>query len=232
MPEPRRESSVKPYLKGLAMIVSLVAIGYGLKALGLSDMFDTNWIDSEVKDKGATGEMIFFGMAALITAVGFPRQVVAFLGGYAFGFVEGTLLSLAGALAGCAIAFAYARILGRSLVQRHFSRKIAKFEAVLAERPFVTTLLIRFLPVGSNVVTNLIAGVSKVRATPFILGSAVGYLPQTVVFVLVGSGVHINPTLRIGLGVALFVISAALGVYLLHDIRRNLSVDDEAENPR
>lgn len=226
----RKDGGFKPYLKGLTMIASLVAIGYGLKALGVSEMFDTTWVDQQVKGQGITGEALFVAMGALATAVGFPRQVVAFLGGYAFGFVEGTALALLGATLGCALAFGYARLLGRSLVQRHFGRKIARFEAVLAERTFLTTLLIRFLPVGSNVVTNLLAGVTRVPAPPFIGGSAVGYLPQTVVFVLIGSGVHIDPTFRIGLGVALFVASAAMGVYLLRDIRRRLD-DDETENP-
>lgn len=228
MPESFR--ALKPYLKGLLMIASLVAIGYGLKAIGLSDIFDTDWVDHEVKGKGLSGELIFISMGAAATAVGFPRQVVAFLGGYAFGFVEGTALALAGATFGCVLAFAYARILGRSLVQRHFGKRIARFDAFLADSPFLTTLLIRFLPVGSNVVTNLVAGVSRVPAVPFVLGSAAGYLPQTVVFVLIGSGVQINPTFRIGLGAVLFIASALLGFYLLRRMRRNGEfVDDEAE---
>lgn len=229
MPE-SRVRALKPYLKGLTMIVSLVGIGYALKAMGLSDMFDTNWIDTEVKGKGISGEMVFVAMGGLLTAVGFPRQAVAFLGGYAFGFVEGTALALAGATLGCTMAFAYARILGRSLVQRHFGRRIARFDAFLAGSPFLTTLLIRFLPVGSNVVTNLVAGVSKVAVAPFVLGSVAGYLPQTVVFVLIGSGVQIDPTFRIGLGAVLFVASATLGVFLLRRTRRARDfVDDEAE---
>ncbi len=229
MPE-SRVHALKPYLKGLVMIVSLVGIGYALKAMGLSDMFDTNWVDTEVKGKGVSGELIFVAMGGLVTAVGFPRQAVAFLGGYAFGFVEGTVLALAGATLGCVTAFAYARILGRSLVQRHFGKRIARFDAFLAGSPFLTTLLIRFLPVGSNVVTNLVAGVSKVAVVPFVLGSAAGYLPQTIVFVLIGSGVQIDPTFRIGLGAVLFVASAALGIFLLRRTRRARDfVDDEAE---
>ena len=114
-------------------------------------MFDTNWVDAEVKGKGLTGEIAFVLMGAAVTAVGFPRQVVAFLGGYAFGFIEGTTLALLGATLGCIAAFVYARVLGRSLVQRHFGKKIARFDAILADRTFLTTLLIRFLPVGSNV---------------------------------------------------------------------------------
>jgi uncharacterized membrane protein YdjX (TVP38/TMEM64 family) len=230
-----RLKAIKPYLKGLVLIVSLVAVGYGLKAAGLSDLFDTAWVDAEVKGKGLRGDLVFLAMGAAVTAVGFPRQAVAFLGGYAFGFAEGSLLATAAATMGCVIAFAYARLLGRGFVQRHFGRRIAKFDAILADRPFLTTLLIRFLPVGSNVATNLVAGVSRVPGVPFVLGSAAGYLPQTIVFVLIGSGVHIDPAFRIGLGAALFVASAAMGVYLIRHLRRARDVEraeaDDGETP-
>jgi uncharacterized membrane protein YdjX (TVP38/TMEM64 family) len=225
-----RLNVLKPYLKGLILIVSLVAIGYGLKAMGLSDLFNTDWVDAEVKGKGLSGELVFVAVGAGFTAVGFPRQAVAFLAGYAFGFVTGSLIASAAVTLGCIAAFAYARMLGRSFVQRHFGRRIAKFDAVLADRPFLTTLLIRFLPVGSNVATNLIAGVSRVRGIPFILGSAAGYLPQTIVFVLIGSGVHIDPTFRIGLGAALFVASAAMGIYLVRHLRRARDVERAEED--
>lgn len=225
-----RLKAIKPYLKGLVLILSLVACGYAMKAAGVADVLNTGWVDAEVKGKGLTGDLIFLAMGTAVTALGFPRQVVAFLGGYAFGFVTGSGLALLASTLGCVAAFVYARLLGRSLVQRHFGKRIAKFEAILADSPFLTTLLIRFLPVGSNVVTNLIAGVSRVRFAPFVLGSAAGYLPQTAVFVLIGSGVHIDPTFRIGLGAALFVVSAAVGVYLLHHLRRGRAVESATED--
>lgn len=225
-----RLKAIKPYFKGLVLILTLVACGYAMKAAGIADILNTGWVDAEVKGKGLTGDLIFLAMGTAVTALGFPRQVVAFLGGYAFGFVTGSGLALIATTLGCIAAFVYARLLGRSLVQRHFGKRIAKFDAILADSPFLTTLLIRFLPVGSNVVTNLIAGVSRVRFAPFVLGSAAGYLPQTVVFVLIGSGVHIDPTFRIGLGAALFVVSAAVGFYLLHHLRRGRAVESAAED--
>jgi len=228
VPMTERLKALRPYFKGLLFILSLVACGYAMKAAGLADILDTGWVDAEVKGKGLTGDLIFLAMGAAVTALGFPRQVVAFLGGYAFGFVSGSGLALLATTAGCVATFLYARLLGRALVQPHFGKRIAKFDAILTDSTFLTTLLIRFLPVGSNVVTNLIAGVSRVRFLPFVGGSAVGYLPQTVVFVLIGSGVHIDPTFRIGLGAALFVVSAALGIYLLRHLRRGRAVESVA----
>lgn len=91
------------------------------------------------------------------------------------------------------------------------------------------TLLIRFLPVGSNLLTNLVAGVSAVRWLPFMAGSALGYIPQTLIFVLLGSGIHIDPVFRISLSVALFVVSGGLGVYLYRRYRHGKRLDDALE---
>ncbi len=211
--------TLRPYLKGLIMIGSLVAIGYGMKAVGIADMFDEHWVDAQVKDKGMTGYLLFVAMGGLLAAVGFPRQAISFMGGYAFGFLGGSLLAVLATSCGCILSFTYARLLGRGFVQRNFGKRVARFEQVLTGSPFVTTLLIRFLPVGSNLVTNLIAGVTHVRAMPFALGSAIGYIPQTAIFALMGSGVQVDRTSQIGVGVVLFIISGALGAYLYRHIQ-------------
>jgi uncharacterized membrane protein YdjX (TVP38/TMEM64 family) len=93
-------------------------------------------------------------------------------------------------------------------------------DAFLHTHPFSTTMLIRFLPVGHNLATNLLAGVSSVPPLPFLLGSFVGYLPQTVVFALIGSGVETDPALRLIVGAALFLASAAFGGWLYRRHRR------------
>ena len=89
------------------------------------------------------------------------------------------------------------------------------------------TLLIRLLPVGSNLATNLIAGVSSAGGIAFIGGSTVGYIPQTVVFALLGSGINLDPEIRISLSVALFFVSATLGVYLYRRYKRGKGLNGD-----
>jgi len=90
-------------------------------------------------------------------------------------------------------------------------------------------VLIRLLPVGSNLLTNLAAGISSIRPAPFFSGTLLGYLPQTLVFALVGSGVHIAPTLKLSLAIGLFLISGALGAYLYRRFRHGQSLDDKID---
>ncbi len=212
-------------LRGLVVIASLVAIGLLFDHLQLSK----TWIDTQIRGQGTAGYLLFVAACALFTGIGLPRQVISFLGGYAFGFVEGTALAVLATAIGCSGTFFYARLVGRKMVASRFAHKIQKIDAFLHDNPFSMTLLIRLLPVGSNLITNLAAGVSSVRAVPFILGSAIGYIPQNLVFALGGSGITLDPEIRITLSVALFMVSGAIGVFLYRRYRHGKSFDDDVD---
>lgn len=216
-------------LRGLVVIISLVILGFIMKTMDLDAVFDKVWVDEQIRGQGLQGELLFVAVGALVTAVGMPRQLVGFLAGYAFGFVWGSLWSLLAAVLGCMLSFTYARLLGRQYVKQRFSHRIQRLDYFIHDHPIRMTLLIRLLPLGSNLITNLAAGVSSVRGRYFFLGSGIGYIPQMLIFALIGSGINLDPVLRIGIGVALFLISAALGVSLYRHFRHGQSPDEHIE---
>ncbi len=225
---PARILGVRPrvLIKGLILILSFALVGYLLKSLGFGASLNEQWIDSEIRGKGVSGEVLFVAVAAVATAIGVPRQFLCFLGGYAFGFAIGTALGLLASGLGCVITFFYARFFGKGLVQRLFAKRIKRLDEFLSDNPFSMTLLIRLLPVGSNLATNLVGGVTSAPALPFVLGSVLGYIPQTVIFVLLGSGIHLDPVLRIGTSAVLFIASGLLGVVLYRRFRRGKTLDE------
>ncbi len=168
---------------------------------------------------GSHGPAAFVVAGTLACAVAVPRQVVALAGGYAFGFWQGAALTLLAEVAGCAIDFGWARLLGRraalSLLERRAGGRLQRLDRFMTGRAFTATLTLRLLPVGSNVLLNLIAGVSGVAAGPFLAASAIGYVPQTVVFALAGAGAGLSNAAQFGLAVLLLLLSVALGVLLL-----------------
>ena len=224
-----RPASARLVLRSAALFISLVAIGLAFHFSGLASVLDERWIDSAVRGQGLRGETLFVAAGALFIALGLPRQVIAFLSGYAFGLALGSALALLAAVFGCIAAFFYARLFGRDLVAARFPARVRRIDDFLAENPLSMTLLIRFLPIGSNLLTNLAAGVSRVPPGPFIAGSALGYVPQTVVFALIGSGITVDLAFRIGLGTALFAASGALGVYLYRRHHGTKSLGPEIE---
>ncbi len=168
---------------------------------------------------GRRGPAAFVLIGALGCAVGVPRQAVAMAGGYAFGFWPGTLWALLAEIIACALDFWWARLLGRGaalrLLQRREGGRLYRLDRFLSERAFLATLTLRLLPLGSNLVLNLAAGVSGVAVAPFLLASLIGYVPQTVVFALAGAGAGVSDGVRFGLAVVLLVASVGFGVALL-----------------
>jgi uncharacterized membrane protein YdjX (TVP38/TMEM64 family) len=217
------------WLRGIFLILSLIGLGLLLKHAGLDHLFERGWIDANVRGHGLHGYGLFLAAGSIMTALGLPRQMVAFFGGYAFGVMLGLLLGALAALGGCVLAFYYARLFGRGLVRRLFPEKLKRFDDFVRGHPFSMTLLVRLLPVGSNLVTNLIAGVSRIPKLAFFAGSLAGYLPQTLIFALAGSGLTMGSQWQIALSVVLFVVSGVLGVRLYRQMRHGRSYAQELE---
>ena len=220
---------VRTYLPGLVFLATLIAIGYVLESGMLTGLLSEEWIDQEVRGKGIPGELLFVAVGGLVTALAVPRHIVSFLGGYAFGLGLGTVLALAATETGCVLVFFYGRYIGRPLVSERLRARVRRIEDFLAANPFSMTLLIRLLPVGNNFATCLAAGVSRVPARPFLLGSLLGYLPQTFVFTLAGSGIEMGGGLRVGFAVLFFVVSGAIGIWLYRRYRHGKSLGEDVE---
>ncbi len=179
----------------------------------------------------AQGAATLLCAGAALSAVGVPRQAVAFAGGYAFGAWPGGALALAAQLLGCALDFWWARLAARDRAAALRGR-LARLDRALSARPFVSTLTLRLLPVGNNLVLNLLAGASGLRAGPFLAASALGYVPQTAVFALAGSGVHVNRSVQLALGGVLFAASLGLGWFLLRSSRAGAAAAGPGETGR
>jgi uncharacterized membrane protein YdjX (TVP38/TMEM64 family) len=202
----------------LLLLAAGLAVG-GLVLRGAGAVPGTEWVDRYVRDRGLFGEAVFLAAGAALTAAGVPRQSVAFLGGYAFGAVPGAGLALLAQVAGCALSFGWARLVARNWAERRlagrYGARLRRLRDALAASPFGATLALRLLPVGNNLALNLLAGMSGIPPAPFLAASALGYVPQTAVFALLGKGVRVDGAWQIALAAALLAVSVALGFVLL-----------------
>ncbi len=206
-------SRVALLARPLLLLVGLVAAGLALRQLpGLAPQA---MLGRWVTGHGALGALAFVAGGGALCALGMPRQAVAFAGGFALGAGQGGALSLLAMLVGCALDFAWARGVARDWARRRLRGRAARLDAFLAANPFTATLTLRLLPMGSNVLLNLLAGVSGVAFAPFLAATTLGYLPQAAVFALLGAGTRVDRGAQFWLGLALFAASAGLGLVLL-----------------
>lgn len=164
--------------------------------------------------------ILFILLTGLLGCVAVPRQVLAFAGGYVFGCLWGTVLVTLGCMLGCALSFQLARVWGRAAVERRYGLKAERCNMLFSLAPFRTAMILRLIPTGNNLAFSLLAGVSRIPAVPFILGSGVGYLPQNLVFSLLGSGVRVDPLWRTLGSAGLLALSLLLAWRLYRSWRR------------
>jgi len=205
----------RPALLRLAVLaITLVAVGWVLDRFGLRDFMATKWMDSQVKGHGGFGLVLFVAVATLSISIGLPRQIPAFLGGYAFGLAEGTALAVLSAVLAASGVFFYARYMGREWLSRRFPKATGWLDSFLSQNTFAMVLALRLAPFTSNLATNLAVGVSGAPFPPFLAASIIGYVPQTIAFALLGQGTTIDPLVNGIMVVTLIVTSSALGVIM------------------
>ena len=173
---------------------------------------------------------VMIGIAA--TAVGLPRQLFAFISGFAFGVIPGVALSLTMALIGCAIAFSFSRRFLRQWLVRRHGRLVESLDALTKHDAFWKIVMLRFQPLGTNLLTNLAAGVSLLPARAFLSASALGYIPQMAVFALLGSGTRLGSSVQLTVSLILLFFSFLIGLWLLsRSSARRASQDETLHQP-
>lgn len=197
----------------------------------LDFLTDENQVAAYLKSSGATGLLIVAAAGTLYTAVGGPRQLLAFVLGFALNSVYGTLLSTFITVLGASACFYTARLLLRHSLTKRLGHRMERFDRLFHNNTATKVLMVRLLPVGSNLVTNLLAGCSSIRFIPFAIGSAIGYLPQMLIFALAGAGIGNANHYQFAVSVGLFIVASLLGGYLYHQQRNQALTTPMSEEP-
>ena len=206
-------SLVPALLRACVMVALLVGAGLVLRSSGAGLL--------RAVHPNLGGTVLLVGVGGAMVAAGLPRQVLAFAGGYAFGAPAGAALSLAGQMLGCLLDYAAARGLAAGLVRRLLARPMGRrVNRLLSAHPFTATLTMRLLPVGSNLVLNVLAGAARLRPGAFFGATLLGYLPQTIVFSLLGSGTQVGRGAQLAIGAVLFAAATGMGVVMYWRGRR------------
>ncbi len=167
-----------------------------------------------VESKGLIGVLALFIIAMLSTSIGLPRQFFAFAAGFAYGVPIGVLISSLAAICGCAITFFCSRRMLSGYVQSRYPNAISTLNGILEDDVFLKILVLRLQPLGTNLITNLCAGVTAIPARLFLTSSWIGYIPQMFVFSLLGAGVRIGSSTYILYSLSMLLLSIILGGWL------------------
>jgi len=208
------------------LLIGLFVLLFALVKMGwLGSLTDRDQVQAIITDQGWLGILWLLGMGAIFTGVGGPRQVLAFVFGFALGAANGIALSTAATVCGAFVSFYAARLVFPRTIEKRMQGRLKPLSRMLTQSPFLSALTIRLFPVGSNLLTNLAAGATAVRALPFLGGSAIGYLPQMIIFSLAGKGIAVSDHQKLIVSLVLFFLASGLGG-LLYRRQRRLTDND------
>jgi len=215
-------------IKKLASLLIIVMVIIGLfqwltPALAVNSFSLSDWTIQLVEklnwqqeaSSQAINTLSLFIFLSLATSVGLPRQIAALVAGINLGALIGGIIATLAATLGCLITFTVSRYLLSDKITQKYPDKLAKLSDFLGEQTFLKAIVIRILPLGSNFITNIIAGVSRVSMRAYVSGSFVGFIPQMIIFSLAGSGIRLGAQNELIASGILFIIALLLSAYLV-----------------
>jgi len=156
---------------------------------------------------GLFSRLTFIFTATALVAIGLPRLYVSAIAGLIYGATEGIMLGLIASVLGASITYVLGRTLLGDVARRRLRGRVALWQERFQANAFWWVLQMRLIPFANSTVMNLLCGTCRVPFRPFLTASALGFIPLTVVFALVGSGGAKRDFLQIGLAVVLLLLS-------------------------
>ncbi len=131
---------------------------------------------------------VFVAAYVVETACALPgAAVLSLASGALFGVVRGTVYVVVGATAGAVLAFLAARTLLRGWVTKTFRARMEAIDRGLREDGLGYLLFLRLVPVFPFFLVNLASGVTGLPLRTYALGTLVGIVPASLVFVNAGA---------------------------------------------
>ena len=191
-----------------------VVIGRPLIAFAEDPEAFRAWVDAS----GVWGRVIFVGMVMLQVVVAFiPGEPIELAAGYAFGFVEGSLLTLAGFELGSWIVFSLVRRFGMRLVEVFFPQnKLSQIKFLQnPKKTKIVTFLLMLIPGTPKDMLSYFVGLTKLKLWEWLAIVAIGRLPSLLTSTITGAAAGEKNYLLSGisLGVTLLITLAGILYY-------------------
>lgn len=129
----------------------------------------------------------FFLMVFQSLVAPLPAFLITFANAAIFGWWQGAILSWTSSMAGAALCFYIAKVLGRDVAEKLTSKLALKSVDGFFERYGKHTILIcRLLPFVSFDIVSYAAGLTSMGFLSFFVATGIGQLPATIVYSYVG----------------------------------------------
>ena len=158
-------------------------------SLAVFSALDQHAIERFIHAYGPQAALVSFALMILQAVVApLPAFLITFANASLFGAFWGGALSWVSAMAGAALCFFIARVLGREAVEKLTGKTVLRsMDAFFDRYGHQTVLICRLLPFVPFDPISYAAGLTSIRFRQFMFATGIGQLPATIVYSWVGS---------------------------------------------
>ena len=126
---------------------------------------------------------------AALAFIGVPQFMLIAAAVVAFGPVTGFTYSWIGTMVSSLVGFYLGRVAGARVLERFSGEGVRRFMKLIGRNGFVASLIVRLVPSAPFIVVNMAAGVTPMRVTHFVAGTAIGIIPKIVLTAFAGASI-------------------------------------------
>lgn len=168
-----------------------------------------------VESYGAYAALVSFLLMILQSiAAPLPAFLLTFANANLFGWWKGAILSWSSAMAGAAVCFYIARLLGRDAVEKLTSRTgLKQIDEFFEKHGRLSILIARLLPFISFDIVSYAAGLTSMSFGSFFIATGIGQLPATIIYSYVGGMLTGGAKMFVTALLLLFALSALIVLF-------------------
>lgn len=214
--DPGRGPSRRALALSVAAMVAVVVLAFTVQPLrdAASDALsgNTGALRHDLRGLGAGGVAIVFALAVLHSVLFYPTEILNTSAGFVYGFWWALPLMMAAWMVNGIICHQVGAYAARPLLLRLLHReRFERYERAVARGGVTLMIALRLIPIVPFSLLSYVLGSVGVPLWTFVWTTLVGYLPLTVVFILLGSRLEeISATDPVIWGGALVVIGLLL----------------------
>jgi uncharacterized membrane protein YdjX (TVP38/TMEM64 family) len=183
-------------MKKWLVLGALLTVAVTAVAFGFFELIDTAtlgrwnaWLLEFVAVYPVLAPVAFTAAYAAATIVSLPGAALfTAASGYLFGWLEGTAYTLVAQLIGTTVVFWVARRALADWILRRAGARAQRLRAGLAENAFSYLMVLRFIGLLPAFLVSAVPGAIGVPVRTYVLGTALGLIPGTLVYASIGDG--------------------------------------------
>src|SRR3989344_7222136 len=209
------------WVYSLIFVIALMVVGaIILESPAVHKFISTEAIKGYVQDLGISGYLLFFIVLLLSVPFPIPSLPIIISGGYIYGLVTGTVLTIIATIVGSAVSFYLVRKLGKPFLERFVEKKqINHFTSIFQKRGTWTIAISYALPVFPADEISFILGLTKIKFRTFMIFCIIGTLPRSLILNYFGRNITTGLSLE---NILLLVVS--LAIMLVYIFREKMKI--------